>query len=142
MSKEELRILIAVHRIANDLDRKTSRLLMKHDITLGQFAVLECLYHKGDLSVGEVQDKILSTSGTITIIIDNLVKRGFIERCRKSTDRRSFILHLTEEGRTLISKVYPENEEMIINELDIYTEEEKTQLVGLLSKYKEKKNDR
>lgn len=141
MAYPELKILIGVHRIANDLDRKTSRLLKKHDLTLGQFAVLECLYHKGDLTVGEIQDSILSTSGTITIIIDNLEKRGFIERVRKNTDRRSFIIHLTDEGRSLTSRAYPENEEMIINEMSIYTEEEKEKLVGLLRKYKEKNNE-
>lgn len=141
MAPPELKILIAVHRIANDLDRRTSRLMQKHDLTLGQFAVLECLYHKGDLTVGEVQEKILSTSGTITIIIDNLVKRGFISKSRNNTDRRSFILHLTDEGRTIISKAYPENEEMIIQKLGIYTEKEKEELVKLLGKYKENYND-
>lgn len=40
----------------------------KYGLTTSQFGVLVALYHKGSLSVGEVQEKILSTSGTIPVI--------------------------------------------------------------------------
>ena len=48
-------------RIVTDLDRKTRALCQKHGVTFGQFMVLEALYHKGPLSVGEVKESILST---------------------------------------------------------------------------------
>ena len=141
MQRDELKIVIGVHRLANDIDRRTSRLLLDYDLTLGQFAVLECLFHKGDLSVGEVQEKILSSSGTIPVIIRNLEKRKLIARIQDIADKRRFILHLTDKGKELIEKAYPENERMIFNSLDIYTEEEKATLVALLKKYKEKGNE-
>lgn len=39
--------LIAMHRIVNELDRRTVAIARKYGLTLPQFAVLEALYHKG-----------------------------------------------------------------------------------------------
>ena len=136
MAKQELKIFIGIHRMANAIDRKTSRLLQPYQLTLGQFAVLEALYHKGDMAVGQVQEKILSSSGTIPLIIQNLETRGLLVRLKDEADRRRCILQLTEPGRALIEEVYPQNESMILNEFQIYSEEEKAELTSLLKKYK------
>jgi len=140
MAKPELKILIGLHRTANDIDRMTSRISAAYGLTLGQFAVLESLYHKGNLTVGQVQESILSTSGTIPLIVRNLEQRAYLTRCRDEEDRRCFILHLTEKGRRLIEKVYPQNEEMIIRQMDCWSDEEKETLVSLLKRYGGTKN--
>lgn len=135
MGKAELKIIIGLHRAVNEIDRKTSRLLKPYGLTIGQFAVLEVLYHKGDMTVGEVQEKILSSSGTIPVIIENLEKRKLLFRMKDERDRRRCILRLTEEGKSLIAEIYPINEAMILEEFQIYSEKEKEQLVILLKKY-------
>lgn len=137
MAKPELKILIGLHRTANAIDRKTARIAAAYGLTLGQFAVLEALYHKGDLTVGQVQAAILSTSGTIPLIVNKLEQRGYLTRCQDEKDRRCWVLHLTEAGRKLIAEVYPQNEEMILRQMDCWTEEEKATLVSLLKRYGE-----
>ena len=144
MAPIELKILIGLHRTANRIDRETAKLAAGYGVTLGQFAVLEALYHKGDLTVGQVQQKILSTTGTIPVIVQNLEKQGYLTRLTDENDRRRSILHITEKGRMLMDRLYPENEQKIIDMLSQLTGEEKTQLVGLLKKtgeYNETKND-
>lgn len=135
MAKPELKILIGLHRTANEIDHQTARLMSAYDLTLGQFAVLEALYHKGSLTIGEVQKAILSSSGTIPLIISNLVRRGYITREADSEDRRRCILTLTARGRGLIAKAYPVNEEMIVREMVCWTDSEKETLVTLLKKF-------
>ena len=83
MEDIELKLLIGLHRVCNEIDRRSSQLVSKYNLSLGQFAVLEALYHKGDLSVGEVQRKILSSSGTMPVIIRNLEKRGYLNRIHR-----------------------------------------------------------
>src|SRR6059036_4280700 len=70
------------------------------------FAVLEALLHKGPLPVNEIGKKILLTSGSITVAVDRLEKRGLVERRSHGTDRRARIVHLTKEGRKLIRRAY------------------------------------
>jgi MarR family 2-MHQ and catechol resistance regulon transcriptional repressor len=135
MAKPELKILIGLHRAANAVDRKTSQIAAEYGLTLGQFAVLEALYHKGDLTVGQVQEAILSTSGTIPVIVGRLEQQGYLTRRRDEGDRRCWILHLTEPGRALIAEVYPKNEDMIIRQMDCWTDEEKDELVSLLKRF-------
>lgn len=136
MEDTELKILIGLHRICNETDRRTSQLAAGYGLSLGQFAVLEVLYHKGDLSVGEVQRKILSSSGTMPVIVRNLEKRGLLTKSPDGEDRRRNILHITEEGRKLIAEIFPLNKELILESLSPLSREEKDALLKLLKKLK------
>src|SRR5256885_14251460 len=52
------------------------------------FGVLEALLHKGPLPVNEIGKKILLTSGSITVGVDRLGKRGRGERRAPGAGRR------------------------------------------------------
>lgn len=135
MARTELKILIGLHRAVNYMDQQTAKICVGKKLTLGQFAVLEALYHKGSLSVGQVQEKILSTSGTITVIVSNLEARGYIYRKQDSRDKRKFILSLTDAGREIIAEVYPENEAKIISIMQFWTAEEQRSLTEILKRF-------
>jgi len=78
-------------------------------LTTSQFGTLETLYHLGPLCQTEIGKKILRSSGNITLVIDNLEKRGLVKREREGEDRRRVSVQLTPEGRKLISRVFPEH---------------------------------
>lgn len=137
MEHMELKLLIGLHRVCNEIDRRSSRIFTQYGLSLGQFAVLEALYHKGDLSVGQVQKKILSTSGTIPVIVSNLEKRGLLERLQDVTDKRKCLLHITEEGKKLVEEVFPENKKVIIDSMTNWSDEEKEQMLKILKKFGE-----
>ncbi|MGI6002603.1 MAG: MarR family winged helix-turn-helix transcriptional regulator [Lachnospiraceae bacterium] len=132
---EDNYILIRMHRIIGRIDRQTAHIAAKYDLTLSQFGVLEALYHAGDLTVGEVKEKILSSDGTIPVVVKNLEKRGLLFRKQDPADKRKSILSLTEQGRDLIAEAYPENEQMIRKQMSAWTPEEKKQLTALLKKF-------
>src|SRR5438105_6264098 len=73
------------------------------------FAVLEALLHKGPLPVNEIGKKILLTSGSITVAVDRLETKGLVERRASGTDRRARIVHLTKEGRKLITRAFADH---------------------------------
>jgi MarR family 2-MHQ and catechol resistance regulon transcriptional repressor len=73
------------------------------------FAVLEALLHKGPLPVNEIGKKVLLTSGSITVAVDRLETKGLVARRAHGTDRRAKIVHLTKEGRKLITRAYAEH---------------------------------
>lgn len=129
-----MKILIGLHRNVNALDKKTSQLAAEYNLTFSQFMVLEALYSKGDMSVGEVRKRILSSVGTIPLIVNNLVKRNYIERLSDEKDRRVCILRLTQEGRDVISKVAPKNEKMVVESMKVLNQKEREKLVYLLKK--------
>ncbi|NRT71882.1 DNA-binding MarR family transcriptional regulator [Clostridium beijerinckii] len=63
--------------------------------------MLEVLYHKGDLRVGEILEKTLSTGGNMTVIIDNLAKDNLIERRPDPKDMRASLISISEKGKNL-----------------------------------------
>src|SRR3982751_293482 len=99
------------------------------------FAVLEALLHKGPLPVNEIGKKVLLTSGSITVAVDRLEQKGLVERHAHGTDRRARIVHLTKEGRKLITRAYTQHatdmEQLASASL---TASERTTLIRLLKK--------
>lgn len=131
LTAEESAIVIGLHRMVNEMDRKTKQICKAHGLTLGQFAVLEALYSKGNLAIGQIRDLVLSTDGTIPVIIGNLEKLSFVTRARDAADKRKSVVSLTAAGREKIRQVYPENSQMLKEQLDLLTGKEKERLAGL-----------
>ena len=77
------------------------------ELSLTEFAVMEALYHKGDLSAGEVSKRVLLRSGSLTYVIDKLVVRGLIKRTVCDADKRRTYLQLTGPGTTLMRRIWP-----------------------------------
>src|SRR5256885_744963 len=73
------------------------------------FAVLEALLHKGPLPVNEIGKKVLLTSGSITVAVERLEKRGLVERRAHGTDRRGRSGPLTYERGELITRAYAQH---------------------------------
>ncbi|MEJ8735186.1 MULTISPECIES: MarR family winged helix-turn-helix transcriptional regulator [Mediterraneibacter] len=134
MGSAEMKILIGLHRNVNTLDKKTAKIAAEYNLTFSQFMVLEALYSKGDMTVGEVRERILSSVGTIPLIVNNLVKMNYVERLSDERDRRVCILHLTKEGYDVISKIAPKNEAMILESMAVLDDKEKEEFVYLLKK--------
>ena len=128
-------ILIGVHRIVKDLDRETTRISAAYGLTFPQFMVLEALLHKDLMTVGEIKEAILSSNGTIPVIINNLVKMGMVDRAKDPADHRKSVISLTEKGRELIEQVCPENEKMYSERFGVWNEDEKKELIRLMSFY-------
>jgi MarR family 2-MHQ and catechol resistance regulon transcriptional repressor len=107
------------------------------DLAIGgsDFAVLEALLHKGPLPVNEIGKKVLLTSGSITVAVDRLEKKGLVERRAHGTDRRARIVYLTREGRKLITRIYGEHaSDMERLAAASLTKAERKTLISLLKK--------
>lgn len=136
MAKPALKIFIGMSRALNAINRECEAVYRKYNLTHGQFAVLEALYHKGPLTIGQVSEKTLTTSGNIPIIVKNLEANGLLTKSVNPDDGRSFILTLTSRGTDLISQVYPENETIIRRYMQAWTGSERQELVALLQKFR------
>ena len=80
--------------------------LVAAGLTTTQFGVLEAILHKGPLSQRDLSQKVLTSPGNMTDLIDKLEARGFVRRVRQKADRRAVRVELTAEGRTLIEPLF------------------------------------
>jgi MarR family 2-MHQ and catechol resistance regulon transcriptional repressor len=136
-TKEERRSLgafIKLMRAAAEVNRRTSRHLAEAGVTLSQFGVMEALYHLGPMCQRELADRILKTDGNLTLVIDNLEKRGLAERKRATEDRRYVSVSLTASGEALIASIFPAHAKGIVNAFRVLTPEELDRLGALCRK--------
>lgn len=103
-------------------------------LCLSDFGVLEALLHKGALPVSTLGRQILLTSGSITVAVDRLERRGLVERKFTKLDRRARIVRLTRSGAKLIRKVFAEHAQDMEYVFSCLNNAERDGLAGLLRK--------
>lgn len=129
-----MKTLIALTRCTQRVHKRELRTIKEGGLTVSQFAVLELLYHKGDLKICEILEKSLATGGNMTVVIDNLAKEGMVSRCSDPKDRRVNLISITEKGKKLISNIFPKHVENINEIFSVLTTEEKNNLINILKK--------
>ena len=129
-----LKTYVKLMRASESITSRVHKHLSSLGLTVSQFGVLEAIYHLGPLSQRGIGQKILRSSGNITMVIDNLEKRRLVRRERDASDRRIIIVHLTGEGKKLIRKIFPSHAALITNELSVLNATDQTTLGNLCKK--------
>src|SRR6185369_10195986 len=128
-------VFLVLWKAARAVETYAENSITELEMCGSDFAVLEALLHKGPLPINEIGKKVLLTSGSITVAVDRLEKRGLVERRAHGTDRRARIVHLTREGKRLITRIYGEHagdmEKLAAASL---TKAERKTLISLLKK--------
>ncbi len=70
------------------------------DITVDQWLVLKNLNDNNDQNQSQLAELTAKDHPTLTRILDLMCKKGLVERKASADDRRSFIIHLTELGKS------------------------------------------
>ncbi len=133
----DLSTLVVFTRAEHAIHKKEYETIKENGLTPTQFGVLEALYHKGDLRINELIEKILTTSGNITVVIKNLEKEGLIQRSSDPKDKRSYIISLTHKGEQFIEGILPKHIDNIGDIFKILSDEEKMTLKTILKKFKD-----
>lgn len=138
---DDLKLFISLSRTMLYLDRETDKIYKEHGITKTQFAVLEVLYHKGDLSQCDIRQLILTTAGNLPVVINNLLKEDLISSRPHEEDGRRQVLSLTLKGRKLIEEVFPSNQKCIEDSFSVWTEKEKEMLHAAMKKFRKEHDE-
>jgi MarR family 2-MHQ and catechol resistance regulon transcriptional repressor len=101
---------------------------------LTDFEILEALLHKGPQSVKELGRRTDLTSGSMTTAVDRLEARRLVTRTDHATDRRAWVIHLTPEGKALISRVFAGHEEAMERAMRGLSKAERATLTDLLKR--------
>lgn len=125
---------IKLTRAAESTGARINHHLHEFDLTVSQFGVLEALYHLGPMPVGRLGEKILKSSGNMTLVVDNLARRGLIARERREDDRRCIEVSLTSQGAALVERILPGHVAGVVAVMGALTAEEQEQLGGLCRK--------
>jgi MarR family 2-MHQ and catechol resistance regulon transcriptional repressor len=136
-TKQEKRALDTYVKLRRATESVTARFnvtFAASGLTESQFGALEALYHIGPLCQKDLAQKILRTGGNLTLVLDNLEKRGLVRRERDPDDRRFSTVTLTDGGRELIASIFPSHARNVVSHFSVLTEREQEQLAELCKK--------
>ncbi len=133
-TQRALRLFVILARSLDSVGEITREDILRHDLKLSEFAVLELLYHKGPTLLGALAERVLLTTGSMTHVIDQLEKKGLARRVPCPSDRRALYADLTEAGRRKIAAIFPAHAARIREALAGLSADEQEQAAALLKK--------
>ena len=105
-------------------------------LTYTQYVVFMVLWEKESVNVGQLGAILHLDAGTLTPLLKNLEKEGYITRTRSKKDERVTIISITKKGNELKEKCKGIPKELSKKGSSL-TEKEASELYGLLYKYLE-----
>ena len=132
VSEDALKLWVVLARAYAAVARHAEEDVGRHGLTVAEFGILEALYHKGPLLLGEIQRKVLVSSGGITYLVDRLVSKGLVERQECPDDRRARYAVLTSAGEALIRDIFPQHARRIERALSGLSRAEQARATELL----------
>ena len=137
--KEGLRLWLRIVSCTQMVELEIRTMLReKFDMTLPRFELLSALDRVTDgLTMSELSRWLMVSKGNVTGIAERLSEDGFIRREPTPTDRRSFMVTLTEQGRTAYKEMELEYEKLLDKLFNDMTLDDSDMFTGMLAKLRE-----
>ncbi len=109
MNKREEKDIVAViekelRYISAIIKQKGREILSNYKITPPQFIALQWLFEEGDMTIGELSNKMYLAFSTTTDLVDRMEKNNLVQRVKDPNDRRVVRIHLLDEGERIIDE--------------------------------------
>jgi DNA-binding MarR family transcriptional regulator len=130
-----------LRHISGIIKQKGRQILSTYTITPPQFVALQWLLELGDMTIGDLSNKMYLAFSTTTDLIDRMEKSDLVKRIRDEQDRRVVRIHLLEEGARIIEEVIDKRQQYLEDVLQHFDQVEVANLSILLEKlHQEMKN--
>mgnify|MGYP005786865793 FL=1 len=92
-------VLVKLFRDINTIEEKAIRTEEYRDVTANDMHVIEAIGTGEPKNMTTVAKLLSVTTGTLTISMNSLVKKGYVQRIRSEEDGRVVLVSLTEKGK-------------------------------------------
>lgn len=91
-------VLVKLFRDINTIEERAIRTGEYRDVTTNDMHVIETIGMEDAKNMTSVARELEVTTGTLTISINGLVKKGYVNRTRSEEDRRVVLISLSDKG--------------------------------------------
>lgn len=115
--------------------RKNGReILNDFSITIPQFTALQILLNNGDMTIGELSQKMSLACSTITDLIDRMEKNELVIRKKDEKDKRIVRIEVLPKGFDILERVLERRIEFLSGKLNDFDKDDKALLDKTLCK--------
>ncbi len=97
-------VLVALRRVIRATDLHSKHLAKTTGLTTPQILLLQTIRDKGEVTIGEIANKMSLSQATVTSILDRLEKRDLVYRKRSKEDKRKVHAYLTEQAKDTLKE--------------------------------------
>ncbi len=130
-------ILVKLFRNIGTIEEKTLKKGKYKNVTVNDMHVIEAIGLGEPKNMTAVAKSLSVTTGTLTISVNSLVKKGLVERVRSEEDRRVVLVSLSDEGKKAYKYHQRFHQDMVATVVQNLNEEEKDVLAKALSNLSE-----
>ncbi|WP_284139759.1 MULTISPECIES: MarR family transcriptional regulator [unclassified Virgibacillus] len=121
-----------LRHISGQIKQNGRKILNNYPITSPQFIALQWLVEEGELTIGELSNKIGLAFSTTTDLVDRMEKNELVVRLKDLNDRRIVRIQVLEKGNSIIKEVIAKRQEFLGEVLESFSEKQTEQLDELL----------
>lgn len=99
-----------IYRVGRLLRFRAAQYFRDHDLDLSpeQWGLMLQISENGKPTMSDLVDTTVNDHPNVTRLVNGLVRMGYVERERNPEDKRSHLIALTAEGRSLIKDIFPD----------------------------------
>ncbi len=128
------RMLVEVYDDVNRIEEYSIKSGEFSDLSITEIHTIEAVGLYGSKTMSEIASELKITMGTLTIAVDKLIRKGYLERSRSESDRRIVNINLTKRGK-LAYRIHEKfHLDMVKAVLMDFTAEEEEILLNALGK--------
>ena len=121
----------ALHKLASLIElRASQQLLYEFGISFSHFKVLAVLQEHDAIQQKTIADYLGQTEASISRLVVDLEKHGFIDRFRDMFNRRQNIVRLTTHGAQLASEAAERVDALLVESFSVLSEEEQQHFIA------------
>jgi DNA-binding MarR family transcriptional regulator len=135
-SQELNRLLVSTYRDVGKLEEGMLHSVSGMEVSIGEFHLLEAIGENKDRGVllCELAQRMELTPPTVTVAVNKLMHKGYVQKTKSTSDKRSVIVTLTRLGRKINAAHRYFHEQMVRSiEKLLSTEEREGMLRGMRS---------
>jgi DNA-binding MarR family transcriptional regulator len=122
-----------IRDICTKVRKKGREILSEFDITTPQFNALAYLVFDGEMTLGELSQKMFLACSTITDLLDRMEKSELVKRYKDEKDKRVYRVKVLDKGHAMIEEVMAHRRQYIKDSLNVVTAEKKEEIAKVLS---------
>lgn len=127
-------VLVALRRVIRATDLHSKYLAKTTGLTSPQILLLQAIRYEGEVTIGELANKISLSQATVTSILDRLGKRELVYRERSKEDKRKVHAYLTDQATDILKDAPIPLQERFAAQFDDLQEWEKTMIISSLQR--------
>ncbi|MCM1569656.1 MAG: MarR family transcriptional regulator [Roseburia sp.] len=106
-------VLVKLFRNITTIEERAIKSGQYRELTVNDMHVIDAIDIREPKNMSSVARALSVTTGTLTISVNGLVKKGYVERKRSEEDRRVVLVSLTEKGRKAYAQHQKFHQQMV-----------------------------